>query len=276
MRKVATIMFLGVSLTLGLEVLTPRVSHAQLFYPPASDRHSVMVIGQGVVKVPADNADIELLISKLSFPTEEDTELSPPIPEESQSVSAPVLLLQKKQRTKLVQSETNQLTENSLQPLIDSIIKQGVAADQVRIQLSDDPEENKAKIFVRLEKPTSIKVKQIVNSVKKATADLDGLSVEKVGVEYTVNDCLSLQNAVYKAAAEDAKNRAQALADAMGVRLGKPSVSEPFYSLFYGSCSTKPITLPSFASFLLTSDFDPDKPAEVEMRKDIFVSFSVR
>lgn len=270
-------MFLGVSLTLGLEVLTPRVSHAQLFYPPASDRHSVMVIGQGVVKVPADNADIELLISKLSLPTgEEDTELSPPIPEESQSVSAPALLLQRKQRIKLVQSETNKLTENSLQPLIDSITQQGIAADQVRIQLSDDPEENKAKIFVRLEKPTSIKVKQIVNSVKKATADLDDLSVEKVGVEYTVNDCLSLQNAVYKAAAEDAKNRAQALADAMGVRLGKPSVSEPFYSLFYGSCSTKPITLPSFASFLLTSDFDPDKPAEVEMRKDIFVSFSVR
>ncbi|HLO85056.1 MAG TPA: SIMPL domain-containing protein [Nostocaceae cyanobacterium] len=273
MKKISTIVLLGMTLSLGLEVLAPQASYAQLFYPPASDRHSVMVIGQGVVKVPADNADIELLIDNTS--QEDEPDLSPPSADE-QSVSATRLLFQQKTPAKLVQSQTGKLTTDSLKPLVDSIIKQGVNPDQVRVQISEDTTENKAKIFVRLEKPTSQSVNQIITAAKKAAAKLDNISVSKAGVEYSVNDCLALQNSVYQAAAQDAQNRAQALAAAMGVKLGKPSVSEPFYTLLYSSCNTKAPTLPSFASFLLSSDYDPNKPAEVEMRKDIFVTFTVR
>ncbi|MDZ8086252.1 MAG: hypothetical protein RMY16_11925 [Nostoc sp. DedQUE12b] len=62
MRKITALM-LSISVTVGVGALTPKATNAQLFYPPASDRHSLMVIGQGVVRVPADTADIELVFS---------------------------------------------------------------------------------------------------------------------------------------------------------------------------------------------------------------------
>lgn len=145
------------------------------------------------------------------------------------------------------------------------------------MQINANSSENNAKILVRLEKPTRDRVQELVATANKATSELENLSVKNVGVEYAVNDCQALQSSVYQSAMKDAQSRAQALATAMGAKLGTPSVAEPFYTLLYPSCSSKTgVPLPSFASFLLSPAYNPDAPAEVEMKKDIFVTYTTK
>ncbi|MCG6138933.1 MAG: SIMPL domain-containing protein [Nostoc sp. LLA-1] len=101
--------------------------------------------------------------------------------------------------------------------------------------------------------------------------------MNNVGVNYAVKDCQALQSAAYESAMKDAQSRAQALATAMGAKLGNASVAEPFYTLLYPSCSSKAgLPLPSFGGLLSFPSFNPDNPAEVEMKKDIFVTYTVQ
>lgn len=87
MRKITALMVLSITVTVGVGALTPKVTNAQLFYPPASDRHSLMVIGQGVVRVPADIADIELVFS--SGASNDQLQTQPSSLPETRRISSP-------------------------------------------------------------------------------------------------------------------------------------------------------------------------------------------
>ncbi|MBG1271381.1 SIMPL domain-containing protein [Nostoc sp. WHI] len=269
MRKITALM-LSITVTIGVEALTPKVTNAQLFYPPASDRHSLMVIGQGVVRVPADTADIELVFS--SEGSKNELETQPSAFPEARRLSSLTLLLNDK-----IAVESKSLTKAILQPVVNSLVAKGISADKIQVQINNNSTENNAKILVRLEKPTRDRVQEIVATANKSTSKIENLSIKNVGVEYAVNDCQALQSSVYQSAMKDAQSRAQALAIPMGVKLGTPSVAEPFYTLLYPSCSSKTgVPLPSFASFLLSPTYNPDAPAEVEMKKDIFVTYTTK
>ncbi|MBD2678303.1 MULTISPECIES: SIMPL domain-containing protein [Nostoc] len=280
MKKITAVMLVSITMTVGMEALRPKVANAQLFYPPASDRHSLMVMGQGVVRVPADTADIELVVSSKN--SNEELQTQPSTLSQVRRVTLPVLLLNTKTPigqippTPALESQ-KPLTKANLQPIIDSLVTNGISADKIQVQVNPNSTENNAKILVRVEKPTRDRIHEIVGTANKATSKLENLTINNVGVEYAVNDCQALQSSVYQSAMKDAQSRAQALATAMGVKLGAASVAEPFYTLFYPSCNSKSgVTLPSFASFLLTPTYDPDAPAEVEMKKDIFVTYTVK
>lgn len=274
MRKITALMLVSITVTVGVGVLTPKVTNAQLFYPPASDRHSLMVIGQGVVKVPADTADIELVFSSESSNGESETQPSS-LPQ-TRRISSPTLFLNYKTVAESSPSKKS-LTKATLQPVVNSLVAKGINVDKIQVQINPNSSENNAKILVRLEKPTRDRVQEIVATANKATSQLENISVKSVGVEYAVNDCQALQSSVYQSAMKDAQSRAQALATAMSVKLDVPSVAEPFYTLFYPSCSSKTgVPLPSFASFLLSPTYNPDAPAEVEMKKDIFVTYTTK
>ncbi|MBE9000828.1 SIMPL domain-containing protein [Nostoc sp. LEGE 12447] len=289
MRKITALMLVSITVTVGVGVLTPKVTNAQLFYPPASDRHSLMVIGQGVVKVPADTADIELVFSSESSNGESETQpsslpqtrrisspSSPSLLEQQDRAASPTLFLNYKTVAESSPSKKS-LTKATLQPVVNSLVAKGISADKIQVQINPNSSENNAKILVRLEKPTRDRVQEIVATANKATSQLENISVKSVGVEYAVNDCQALQSSVYQSAMKDAQSRAQALATAMSVKLDVPSVAEPFYTLFYPSCSSKTgVPLPSFASFLLSPTYNPDAPAEVEMKKDIFVTYTTK
>ncbi|QMS89419.1 SIMPL domain-containing protein [Nostoc edaphicum CCNP1411] len=274
MRKITALMLVSITATVGVGVITPKVTNAQLFYPPASDRHSLMVIGQGVVRVPADTADIELVFS--SGGSNNELETQPSAIPEARRLSSRTLLLNYKTAAESFPN-TKSLTKATLQPVVNSLVAKGIRADKIQVQISTNSSENNAKILVRLEKPTRDRVQEIVATANKATSEVENLSVKSVGVEYAVNDCQALQSSVYQSAMKDAQSRAQALATAMEVKLSTPSVAEPFYTLLYPSCSSKTgVPLPSFASFLLSPAYDPDAPAEVEMKKDIFVTYTTK
>ncbi|WP_445629845.1 SIMPL domain-containing protein [Nostoc sp. DSM 114167] len=273
MRKITALM-LSISVSIGMEALTPKVTNAQLFYPPASDRHSLMVIGQGVVRVPADTADIELVFS--SGGSNDELQTQPSSLPETRPISSQILLLNYKTAVESLPSKKS-LTKATLQPVVNSLVAKGISVDQIQVQINPNSNENNAKILVKLEKPTRDRVQEIVATANKTTSELENLSVKSVGVEYAVNDCQALQSSVYQSAMKDAQSRAQALATAMEVKLSTPSVAEPFYTLFYPSCSSKTgVPLPSFASFLLSPAYDPEAPAEVEMKKDIFVTYTTK
>ncbi|MEH2174968.1 SIMPL domain-containing protein [Nostoc sp.] len=291
MRKITPLM-LSISVSIGMGVLTPKVTNAQLFYPPASDRHSLMVIGQGVVRVPADTADIELVFSSGGSNEELQTQPSafpetrrisspsgfgsPSLLEQQDRPASPTLLLNYKTAAEPLPNKKS-LTKATLQPVVDSLVAKGIRADKIQVQINPNASENNAKILVRLEKPTRDRVQEIVATANKSTSQIENLSVKSVGVEYAVNDCQALQSSVYQSAMKDAQSRAQALASAMEVKLSTPSVAEPFYTLFYPSCNSKTgVPLPSFASFLLSPAYDPEAPAEVEMKKDIFVTYTTK
>ncbi|MBN3883176.1 MAG: SIMPL domain-containing protein [Nostoc sp.] len=274
MRKITALMLVSITVTVGVGALTPKVTNAQLFYPPASDRHSLMVIGQGVVRVPADTADIELVFS--SGGSNDQLETQPSSLPQTRRISSPTLLLNYKTAAESLPNKKS-LTKATLQPVVNDLVAKGIRADKIQVQINPNSSENNAKILVRLEKPTRDRVQEIVATANKSTSELENLSVKSVDVEYAVNDCQALQSSVYQSAMKDAQSRAQALATAMGVKLDTPSVAEPFYTLFYPSCSSKTgVTLPSFASFLLSPTYNPDAPAEVEMKKDIFVTYTTK
>ncbi|MBD0265126.1 MAG: SIMPL domain-containing protein [Tolypothrix sp. Co-bin9] len=265
-------MSVSITITVGVGALTPKVTSAQLFYPPASDRHSLMVIGQGVVRVPADTADIELVFS--SGASNDKLETQPSALPEARRLSSQTLLLNYKIAVESLPNPKS-LTKATLQPVVNSLVAKGIRADKIQVQINANSSADNAKILVRLEKPTRDRVQEIVATANKTTSEIENLSVKNVGVEYAVNDCPALQSSVYQSAMKDAQNRAQALATAMGVKLGIPSVAEPFYTLLYPSCSSKTgVPLPSFASFLSSPAYNPDAPAEVEMKKDIFVTYT--
>ncbi|WP_334817098.1 SIMPL domain-containing protein [Nostoc sp.] len=273
MRKITALM-LSISVSVGVEALTPKVTNAQLFYPPASDRHSLMVIGQGIVRVPADTADIELVFS--SGGSNDELQTQPSSLPETRRISSPTLLLNYKTAAEPLPNKKSP-TKATLQPVVDSLVAKGIRADKIQVQINPNSSENNAKILVRLEKPTRDRVQEIVATANKSTSQIENLSVKSVGVEYAVNDCQALQSSVYQSAMKDAQSRAQALATVMEVKLSTPSVAEPFYTLFYPSCSSKTgVPLPSFASFLLSPVYNPDAPAEVEMKKDIFVTYTTK
>lgn len=274
MRKITALMLVSITMTVGVGALTPKVTNAQLFYPPASDRHSLMVIGQGVVRVPADTADIELVFS--SGASNDQLETQPSALPEARRLSSQTLLLNYKIAAESLPNPKS-LTKATLQRVVNSLVAKGIRADKIQVQINANPSADNAKILVRLEKPTRDRVQEIVATANKTTSEIENLSVKNVGVEYAVNDCQALQSSVYQSAMKDAQSRAQALATAMGVKVGIPSVAEPFYTLLYPSCSSKTgVPLPSFASFLLSPAYNPDAPAEVEMKKDIFVTYTTK
>ncbi|MEH2103383.1 MAG: SIMPL domain-containing protein [Nostoc sp.] len=282
MRKITALMLVSMTVTVGVGALTPKVTNAQLFYPPASDRHSLMVIGQGAVRVPADTADIELVFS--SGGSNDELQTQPSAFPETRRLSSLTLLLNEKTPAEPLPNKKS-LTKATLQPVVDSLIAKGISADKIQVQINTNPTENNAKILVKLEKPTRVsadppleaRIQEIVATANKSTSKLENISIKSVGVEYAVNDCQALQSSVYQSAMKDAQSRAQALATAMEVKLGTPSVAEPFYTLFYPSCNSKTgVPLPSFASFLLSPAYNPDAPAEVEMKKDIFVTYTTK
>jgi hypothetical protein len=114
-------------------------------------------------------------------------------------------------------------------------------------------------------------------------AETEGnIYVQGVTVQYRVNDCQSLATSAYSAAIADARNRASAIATAMGVDIAEvPSVAESPISLFNPFASPSACNLGSEFSFPFAVDFgqlpyDPQAPAEVQLHRTILVTYPVR
>ncbi len=237
--------------------------YAQLFYPPVSNQRAIMVVGQGVGTVPADTGTLELNIKS------EIRAQSPSSGATSQLEETDVVL-----------------TKQSLKPIVDALVGIGVPADAIEVKINT-PKSNPfpipfpsndspAQVVVKLDKPTRELVQQIVNVAKNAANKSRKLAIKSVSVKYATTNCQALETAAYTAAINNAKTRAQALASAMGVELEKiPSVAEPgLFDLIFPLCLKEGISSPLFGGS--KSPNEPLAPAEVELRRDIFVTYPIK
>jgi len=239
---------------------------AQTLYPPVSDDQGLMVQGQGEGSAPADIAMIEFLFSNGSNPFESPPEGKTPSP-------------------------TKPLTQKSLQPVVDALVAIGVPASAIAVSTSPTSSQSfpfpfplpssggSAQLVVKLDKPTRDRVQQIVTIGSKNEQLKENLSMQSVSVDYKVNDCQSLEKSAYLAAVNDARNRAKALAEALGVKIADvPSIAESPFASFFGSassCNSKPL-LSFFPFGGIKQPYDPAAPAEVRVKKDILVTYKIR
>lgn len=253
---------------------------AQLFYPPVGPSSVLRVIGKGWVVHAADK--VELVF-----------EFGSPVRGEGDSIEPNALQFRSFSKDKTLKpfSSKNQgvlisLTEVSLQPILKALTAAGVPEQQVQVKFNQAKSSSsplpfpipskktasEATILVQQENPTQAKLAKIVETVQGAAESLKTVSLSRVGVNYSVKDCQSLQSDVYKAAALDAQSRAKAIAEAMGVKPNPvPSIAEPFYDLIRPGCGGS-----SEIPFLNSSpDYDPTKPPVVSLSREIFVTYTL-
>ncbi len=235
---------------------------AQLFYPPVTDPSALRVPGRGRASEPAN-------LGRLIFEFE-DSNFPESLPEGT-----------------LFYSEVAQkpLTKDSFEAIVDALVASGVTTEAIEVKITSPRPSvlpfpfpstgtpGSAKILVKVEQPTRERLEPIVTTISEATSKNDSLSISSVNVQYFAKDCEVLERAAYQAAVRDAQNRASAIAEAMGATMrGVGSVAEPFYKVYFSGCNND-ASLPFVGDD--TSPYDPDAPMEIEVNKEIFVTFPV-
>ena len=255
--------FLG-TLMAGL-VTGIRPAIAQLLYPPVSDQQVISVTGQGSASVPADQAQIDMLLTNRNpnpprpFPSE--------LPLEEETVSEP-----------------QPITLVSLSGVIDALIAVGMSESDIRVNLSAVPVASfyvpGDSIILSIQQPTRSRINelvQVVDETLKEQSPQQTAFVNRVYVQYAVNSCDSLEQRAYAAAMDDAALRARAIADATNVSLAPPpSVAEfPFFGRFLSPCSEDTDTLGDLFRGPASNAYDPEAPAEVEVFRELLVTYPV-
>ncbi|HEY9816183.1 MAG TPA: SIMPL domain-containing protein [Candidatus Obscuribacterales bacterium] len=239
---------------------------AQLLYPPVSNSQGLMVVGQGVARRPADSVKISMSFYRTDpyydyYGWEEDGSepYTPPTPEP--------------------------LTEAALRPAVNAIIATGVPATAIEIDLTGNMggfygTENTASIVVTLRDPSQAQVQDIVTAANAAITGED-IYNQGVFVNYSIDSCASLLEEVYISAIQDAQSRAQTMATALEVEIEPvPSVAESPFNLVYPPCDpeqrAQATSLWGSYGYGAGTYYDPNMPAEVQLQRDIFVTFPIR
>jgi uncharacterized protein YggE len=167
---------------------------------------SIVVTGTGSASAPAEHALVQLLIVRAA-PYSRDFSSDTPAPA----------------------STTGAV---SIAPVVDAIQGVGVLEGAIRVLsspslisvCSNSAKCSAVRIDVTVDKPDLDTLNAIVNAAGEAAGKQE-LTVQDVGVGYTIADCRPLHAQARDAAATDARGRAEAQAKAVGVTLGTLVVS---------------------------------------------------
>ncbi len=134
-----------------------------------------------------------------------------------------------------------EITEADLQPVVDAIVGQGVPRDDIEVMVDppygDPYYGGSATIRVTVQNVDSLE--GIMDAATDAASGLEGISFNGSGVSYTAGDCAALEQAAMEAAVEDARERGQTFAAALGVGLGAVvGASHYSYSPFGSPCDS--------------------------------------
>lgn len=253
------------SMMSSLSVSTQPGNAQQLLYPPVSEQRGISVAGQGRASVPASRARIDVLLtnrdrntpSPLSLPPEERVALPEPPP----------------------------ITLDSLQGAVEALEAIGVSSADIDARVSqlaisrypynriDDA------ITVTVAQPTQARVNEIVNTIDstlKAQRPQQVAFVDDIYVQYIVDDCAVLEQKAYASAISDAQLRATAIADSLGVTLADPpSIGEfPFLGRFVTPCNEETDIVRALFGRENTY-YNPEAPAEVEVFREVLVTYPV-
>jgi uncharacterized protein YggE len=230
---------------------------------------SLDVTGYGVARAPAEQAVIQLLIVR-------------DVPYGSDGSAAAA--------GSGTPTPSGSRDRGSLAPVINAIAGAGINEADIRVVTSPSlisvctsySRCSSARIDVTVAKPQLDRLNAIVNAAGKAAADA-GMSVQDVGVGYSVADCRPLSRAAREIATADAQARAQEQAEVLGVTLGKLLVSSeaaPAEPRDETGCAVFP---PGFGDSwwtpgsvgLTVPAFDPAAPPEASVTVQVTLVYAI-
>ena len=181
----------------------------------------ITVQGYGSATADADSAVLQLYFGSGGYGFEKPVPQpypypgSPPVPGETPAPVKPI-------------------EEADLQAVIAAIVAQGVPAGDIEFTANPyyDPYFSNATLTVKVGNVDSLDA--IVKAATDAAAGLTGITLQNSSVSYTVKDCAALEKAALQAAVDDAKGRATAFAQTLGVGLGAISGASAYSYSAYG------------------------------------------
>ncbi len=236
----------------------------------------IVVQGYGRATAPADTALIQFTVSKYGM-----IAYSKDVPSVAQGGavgqgSAPVEVTPIAPPPDMYPTPTPvaPITEADLQPLVDAIKAQGVSDSDIKVTIypSGSPYGGQtASVAVTLGDPS--RTGDVINAANQALAQGGTISIQNVGVTYSVSDCDALLKEARKAAVEDARANGAGLADALGVGLGGiQGASEYSYDpLGYSACQPQSGPMPYYQG----PSYDPAQPAQVQIISNVTISFAI-
>ncbi len=182
------------------------------------------------------------------------------------------------------------IDETALEPILTALTGAGIPSDAVEVVISPiasdpyaGPYGGAARLEFTVETPVLAELTDLMTTVSQ-TALESGLSLIQAGTAYEVEDCQALEDEAQIAAIEDARQRAERLAGQLGVTTGATLLASDFG--FFGDPSLGGCGFPdgagSYASYggpgslsLTIPDFDPSRPAEVTVIKQIYLGLAI-
>jgi uncharacterized protein YggE len=168
-----------------------------------------------------------------------------------------------------------EITEADLQPIVDAIAAQGVSTADIEVVVEpsygDPYYGGSATIRVAVQNVDSLE--GIMDAAADAASDLEDISFYGSSVSYTASDCASLEQAAMEAAVEDARERGQTFASALGVGLGAVvGASHYSYSPFGSPCDS---TIDGLYGLERVSYAEGQSP-EVQLIATVTITFAIQ
>lgn len=182
------------------------------------------------------------------------------------------------------------IDETALEPILTVLTGAGISRDAVEVVISpiapdpySGPYGGAARLEFTVENPDLAELTELMTAVSQ-TASESALTLIQAGTAYEVADCQVLEDEAQVAAIEDARQRAERLAGQLGVTTGATLLASDFG--FFGDPSLGGCGFPdgagSYASYggpgglsLTIPDFDPSRPAEVTVIKQIYLGLAI-
>lgn len=183
------------------------------------------------------------------------------------------------------------IDEAALEPVLSALEAAGLSRDAIEIAISPlasdpyaGPYSGAARIEFTVQEPEQEMLNDLISTVSQR-ASAAGLSLIQVGATYRLDDCQALEDEAQLAAIDDARQRAERLAEQLGVTTGKTLLASDF-GLFGGpgdggGCSPYG-DAGSYTSFggpggipLTLPDFDPSRPPEVIAIKQLYLGLAI-
>src|SRR5262249_15399 len=179
---------------------------------------------------------------------------------------------------------------NSLGPVVDALMSVGVNEEDVVVLTSPSlisvcnnySRCSSARIDVTVDQPTLDRLNAIVNAVG-AEAAQSGMTVQDVGVGYSVAGCSALRRKAREAATTDAQKRAADQADVLGVTLGKLLVSSELAPTSPRDATGCTLPQPGFGDSWWTAGsegltvppFNPTAPPEATVTVQVSLAYAL-
>lgn len=215
-------------------------------------RRSLTVIGQGLVKAPADTALMEFRFSSRGS-SEGSEDLS-------------------------IQT-ARQFTEDALKPAIDALQKAGISTANITLQTGSV---QNPKLLVKVDKPTQENLQKLVQIVDRSLKSKQQIFLQSIGASYSVNSCELLERTARRTALQDAQKQLITLAQDVRVELGE-LISVTVLPMTGASasigCGTKvgvPTSPLSFAAEEATPPYNPSDKPEVQVKSQVSVTHAIK